>query len=156
MSDENVEMCAGVLLSAIRDLMSESRGVVGLHKNGDVAPWDEIDVEGRYSEWLGDAMGALHDALAHARASRPREAKCPACGGVGEHVEGKRGFTRFPCPNAAPPVAPEACPRCHGRVRNRPGNVSAEGTRVQLCVDPWHATPAPSAPKTTPLQEGWL
>ena len=70
----------------------------------------------------GKAADALRDAVRRsiyeaekrgeedARASRPREAKCPACGGVGEHVEGKRGFTRFPCPNAAPPVAPEACP----------------------------------------------
>ena len=32
---------------------------------------------------------------------------CEKCGGVGRHVEGKRGFTRFPCPNATPtPPAP--------------------------------------------------
>ncbi len=69
-----------------------------------------------YGGMLSDIQRDVYIAgyLAHARASRPREAKCPACGGVGEHVEGKRGFTRFPCPNAAPPVAPEACPRCHG------------------------------------------
>ena len=48
----------------------------------------------------------------------------------------------------APPVgSPETCPTCYGGVRNRPGNVSTEGTRVQLCVDPWHAAPTPPAPR---------
>lgn len=43
--------------------------------------------------------------------------------------------------------SPETCPTCYGGVRNRPGNVSTEGTRVQLCVDPWHAAPTPPAPR---------
>lgn len=34
---------------------------------------------------------------------------CEKCGGVGRHVEGKRGFTRFPCPNATP-TPPGAAP----------------------------------------------
>ena len=79
------------------------------------------------------------------RASRPREAKCPACGGVGEHVEGKRGFTRFPCPNAAPPVAPEACPVCystHRRVRNVVGEATHGVDAGEECYDEWHHEPA--------------
>lgn len=31
-----------------------------------------------------------------------------------------------------------SCPTCYGTIRNRPGNVSPEGTRVQLCSDKWH------------------
>jgi len=46
------QMQAGII--AVRDLMAESRGVVGLHLNYDEAPWDELRTGGRFEEWLFD------------------------------------------------------------------------------------------------------
>ena len=40
------------LVVEINQLVSESRGVAGLHLNGDVAAWEEILPGGRF-EWLG-------------------------------------------------------------------------------------------------------
>lgn len=40
------------LVDDINALVSESHGVAGLHRNGDVATWDEILPGGRF-EWLG-------------------------------------------------------------------------------------------------------
>jgi hypothetical protein len=45
----------GLLLSAIgevRALINESKGVDGLHLNGDVALWSELEDNGKYCEWL--------------------------------------------------------------------------------------------------------
>lgn len=33
-------------------LMNESHGVAGLHQNGDVAEWGELELGGRFEEWL--------------------------------------------------------------------------------------------------------
>ena len=41
------------LLKALDDLMDDSRGVGGLHLNGDIATWDELCAGGRFEEWLG-------------------------------------------------------------------------------------------------------
>ena len=41
-------------LKAVRNLIRESRGVIGLHLNGDEAPWDSLLEGGRYEEWLLD------------------------------------------------------------------------------------------------------
>jgi len=46
-------------LSAVLDLMNESRGVAGLHLNGDEAPWDELRTGGRFESWLLDFDAAL-------------------------------------------------------------------------------------------------
>ena len=43
-------LAAGV--EAVRLLMDESTGVVGLHKNGDIAPWEELEEDGPFCEWL--------------------------------------------------------------------------------------------------------
>lgn len=47
---EQQTLILGVL--AVLDLIEESRGVEGLHLNGDVAPWDELRTGGRFNEWL--------------------------------------------------------------------------------------------------------
>lgn len=41
-------------LRAVSTLIDESRGVYGLHLNGDRSPWDELLEGGRYEEWLLD------------------------------------------------------------------------------------------------------
>lgn len=54
------------LLHDINDLMANSEGVAGLHLNGDMAPWSDLDEEGHYSPWLGQGIGHLRDAIAKA------------------------------------------------------------------------------------------
>lgn len=39
---------------AVRELIDESAGVYGLHLNGEGAPWDELEKDGRCSGWLKD------------------------------------------------------------------------------------------------------
>jgi len=39
-------------IRSVRDLMNESTGVDGLHGNGDVATWEELEENGRLEEWL--------------------------------------------------------------------------------------------------------
>lgn len=39
-------------IRAVRTLIDESQGVAGLHLNGDIAPWDELEEDGRYGDWL--------------------------------------------------------------------------------------------------------
>lgn len=51
------ELEAGVL--AVSELISESRGVAGLHLNGDdEAPWGDLLEGGRYEAWLRDFSAA--------------------------------------------------------------------------------------------------
>jgi hypothetical protein len=49
-------------LMAVDGLIGESRGVDGLHLNGDVALWEDLRTGGVYEEWLRDYDAAL-DAL---------------------------------------------------------------------------------------------
>ena len=44
-------------------LVGESKGVYGLHLNGDVCRWDELLADGHMSEWLGscDAYKAFRE-----------------------------------------------------------------------------------------------
>jgi hypothetical protein len=46
-------------LMAVDGLINESRGVDGLHLNGDVAPWEDLRTGGVYEEWLRDYDAAL-------------------------------------------------------------------------------------------------
>lgn len=46
------------LVADIQGLMSESHGVAGLHLNGDVAPWGELEPGGRF-ERLGSLQAAI-------------------------------------------------------------------------------------------------
>lgn len=46
-------------IGAIRDLISSSYGVVGLHLNGDSADWDSLLEGGGYEEWLIDLSTAM-------------------------------------------------------------------------------------------------
>lgn len=39
-------------LIAVRELINESRGVEGLHLNGEVATWDSLESGGQFEEWL--------------------------------------------------------------------------------------------------------
>lgn len=55
------------LLHDISDLMANSEGVTGLHKNGDVAPWSDLDEDGHYNPWLGRGIYHLRTAIAKAR-----------------------------------------------------------------------------------------
>jgi len=51
-------------LRAVSDLIDESHGVAGLHRNGAVAPWGDLRTGGRYEEWLvsfDDAMGCSNE-----------------------------------------------------------------------------------------------
>jgi hypothetical protein len=55
------------LLHDISDLMANSEGVTGLHKNGDIAPWSDLDEDGHYNPWLGQGIYHLRTAIAKAR-----------------------------------------------------------------------------------------
>jgi hypothetical protein len=44
---------AARVLSDLDDLIAESHGVYGLHRNGDPAPWEELTEGGQFEEWLG-------------------------------------------------------------------------------------------------------
>jgi len=46
-------------LLAVESLILESRGVAGLHLNGDLASWDELRSGGRYEQWLYQFDDAL-------------------------------------------------------------------------------------------------
>lgn len=39
-------------LFAVAELIEDSRGVDGLHLNGDLAPWSSLRTGGREEEWL--------------------------------------------------------------------------------------------------------
>ena len=39
-------------IDAVSDLIDNSKGVYGLHLNGNIAPWGELRTGGRYEEWL--------------------------------------------------------------------------------------------------------
>ena len=50
---------AKTALDEVKSLIEESRGVYGLHLNGDESPWSELEQGGRF-----ERLGALPDALA--------------------------------------------------------------------------------------------
>lgn len=43
---------ADALAKDLGDLIAESEGVYGLHRNGDPSPWSELLEGGRFEEWL--------------------------------------------------------------------------------------------------------
>lgn len=45
-------------INAVLDLVSDSDGVYGLHRNGDPAPWTELMDGGRFEEWLNPVIDA--------------------------------------------------------------------------------------------------
>lgn len=56
------------LTASLEALISESDGVYGLHRNGDIAPWDELLAGGRFEDWLralADARRALDSETAY-------------------------------------------------------------------------------------------
>jgi hypothetical protein len=46
-------------LVAVKAVIDTSDGVVGLHKNGAIAPWDDLLSGGRYEEWLREFSEAV-------------------------------------------------------------------------------------------------
>jgi hypothetical protein len=52
-----------VLLNAIDDLASDSAGVAGLHRNGDIAPWETLLQGGEFEQWLGGQMASARAVL---------------------------------------------------------------------------------------------
>ena len=46
-------------LLAVEFLISESKGVAGLHLNGDIATWAELQTGGKYDGWLTDFDTAI-------------------------------------------------------------------------------------------------
>jgi len=50
LENENATLRKGI--QAVEDLISESRGVYGLHLNGDPSPWGELRSGGNFEEWL--------------------------------------------------------------------------------------------------------
>lgn len=59
------------LVRAILSLVSESEGVVGLHRNGDVAAWEDLLPGGRYETWLGEALASAQKVLSWTPETRP-------------------------------------------------------------------------------------
>lgn len=53
---------AKVALNEVVDLIGESSGVYGLHLNGDLSPWSELEAGGRFERLtiLGDALAQLN------------------------------------------------------------------------------------------------
>lgn len=54
---ENKILRAGI--EAVKQLIDESYGVVGLHLNHEDAPWDDLLAGGTYEAWLADFSEAL-------------------------------------------------------------------------------------------------
>ena len=63
------EECAvlRVGLMAVRHLINESHGVAGLHQNGDIATWEELQIGGRFEEWLASFNESESTFLNHTR-----------------------------------------------------------------------------------------
>ena len=48
-------------IEAAAALIDESKGVGGLHLNGDFAPWEDLRTGGRYEGWLVDLDEAIKE-----------------------------------------------------------------------------------------------
>lgn len=48
-------------LDAVEELIDNSKGVAGLHLNGELAPWGELRTGGKFELWLLDFDSALND-----------------------------------------------------------------------------------------------
>ncbi len=49
---DNVKLVKGI--NAVRDVINNSHGVIGLHLNGDIAEWAQLESGGHFQEWLED------------------------------------------------------------------------------------------------------
>lgn len=59
---ERLREAARKMVDDLDDLIGQSRGVIGLHLNGDEAPWEDLCEGGRYEGWLG-SLETLRAAL---------------------------------------------------------------------------------------------
>ena len=64
-------------IRAVQELMANSEGVCGLHRNGDIATWDELSSGGRFEGWLS----AFDEAVEVADTIAPRRTPAAACAG---------------------------------------------------------------------------
>lgn len=71
------------LVHDVRDLADNSHGVIGLHKNGDDAPWSELTEGGRYDDWLGLALEQADAALSQTMQPQAKPAAGEQAGAVG-------------------------------------------------------------------------
>ena len=46
-------------IRAMQTLIENSRGVEGLHLNGEIAPWSSLEKHGQFEDWLFDFSEAL-------------------------------------------------------------------------------------------------
>ena len=75
-----LKLKAAKLARQVRDLIDDSYGVAGLHRNGEVAPWAELLRGGEYENWL-DGLDELEDMLVdRPQAGRPISLKLPSYG----------------------------------------------------------------------------
>jgi hypothetical protein len=65
-----LEDAAGQLVADLDALISDSKGVAGLHLNGDVAPWDDLCEGGRFESWLS-SLEQLRRILDRVKAAQP-------------------------------------------------------------------------------------
>lgn len=81
--DKELAEARGLLtdtVTEIAELMGESKGVYGLHLNGDPAPWSEIDDGGRFEGWLTKFNAAREWLSSHSAASKPASPQGPEAG----------------------------------------------------------------------------
>ena len=111
------------LTASLEALIDESGGVYGLHKNGDLAPWDELTEGGRFEDWLS-ALAAARRALDAETAYRGTPPSALWIGSVTTPAKAAAvalaASTAPVTPAAAnPPIlAPSACANAGPRVRN--------------------------------------
>lgn len=58
-------------------LMAGSSGVYGLHHNGDLSPWEELQQGGQFEDWLGVPLWAARNAWTDGRNVMARAALTP-------------------------------------------------------------------------------
>jgi hypothetical protein len=46
-------------IDSVSELIESSQGVIGLHMNGDIATWEELQTGGRFEEWLVEFDNAI-------------------------------------------------------------------------------------------------
>lgn len=100
MTNKETLTLALAALTQVVNLVADSRGVAGLHLNGDEAPWDELEKGGAY-ERLQDLHAAM-DAIKEELAKPPAKPVGQAGGAGSVHwFDGhpKRGLYLYAIPN---------------------------------------------------------
>jgi hypothetical protein len=90
---KTLRVCSTKFVRQLRSLIDDSTGVAGLHRNGDVATWNELLRGGEFEDWL-DGLDELEDLLAdRPQAGKPVKLRLPS---YEETIEaGHRAFTTW-------------------------------------------------------------